>query len=264
MTKDLHLEHSDEFFEASFIETVAVLAFKEKFLLHISDLTAKDHVLNFLEHVSQKKAVKILVIQGAAHKTGTREYLDFFQQAVSSTQDHNTIHRFYNAIDQLILSLVDLNKLIVHVDSGPVISLFLNISLACDYRIVADNTVFENPYFEIGLIPKGGGSFLLPRLVGFRQAYQVLLARTPITAQEAHKIGIVDLIVPAEDLRKAALSAARRLSQRPASSLAGIKRLMNHDREKLRDCLKLENKEICRILDSADFIRPDKAPRPQA
>ena len=51
--------------------------------------------------------------------------------------------------------------IVIHADSGNVLPLFLNISLAADYRITADNTMFQNPSLEYGLVPKGGGAFFL-------------------------------------------------------------------------------------------------------
>jgi len=60
---------------------------------------------------------------------------------------------------------VNLNKIVVHADGGRVIPLFMNVSLACDYRIVADNTVFQNPCIELGLAPKGGSGFFLSKML---------------------------------------------------------------------------------------------------
>jgi len=53
------------------------------------------------------------------------------------------------------LKLVNLNKLVVHAGSGNVILLYMNLSLACDYRIVADNTVYQNPNIELDVVPNG-------------------------------------------------------------------------------------------------------------
>lgn len=86
-----------------------------------------------------------------------------------------SLERMYNAISQFILKLVSLNKMVVHADSGNVILLFMNIGLACDYRIVADDTVFENPNFELGVVPKGGSTFFLSKLLGANTAAKILL-----------------------------------------------------------------------------------------
>ena len=76
----------------------------------------------------------------------------------------------YNVIDQLVLAIMGLNKIVIHANSGKVISTFLNISLACDYSIIADNTVFQNPYIDLGTVPKGDGAFFLSKKLGASKA----------------------------------------------------------------------------------------------
>jgi len=60
-----------------------------------------------------------------------------------------------NVYDQLILKIVGFNKPVIYADCDEVIPLFLNMSLACDYRIVATHTIFQKPYFELETLPKG-------------------------------------------------------------------------------------------------------------
>jgi len=79
---------------------------------------------------------------------------------------------------------MELNKIVVHADSGEVIPLFLKVNLACDYRVVAENTVFRNPCLELGLDPKGGGGFFLSKMLGRSKALEVLLYEGDIPAKE--------------------------------------------------------------------------------
>jgi 2-(1,2-epoxy-1,2-dihydrophenyl)acetyl-CoA isomerase len=76
----------------------------------------------------------------------------------------------------------------------------LNLSLAYDYRIVGDDTVFENPGADIGMITKGSG-YLLPRLIGVRKATEVLQWKT-FCADDALDLGLIDQIVPASKLEE--------------------------------------------------------------
>jgi len=126
--------------------------------------------------------------------------------------------------------------------------LFLNVSLACDYRIVADDTVFQNPYFKLGLVPIGGGAFFLSRRLGRSKALEILLADKDITADEAKKLGIVDKVVPQEELEKAAVDTARYFAQKPARSLAGLKKLINYSLMDLKDYMALEYQELIKAI----------------
>ncbi|MBW2596928.1 MAG: enoyl-CoA hydratase/isomerase family protein [Deltaproteobacteria bacterium] len=154
MRKVLSFEGNYDFFSAKRVENIVILNIKENILLQATDLTAKDSLFEYLELVSESDAIKVVLILGAPQKKGSEEYFRFYRQVMEQKLDPHAINRLYNAVNQFILRLVDFNKMIVHADSGKVISLFMNTSLACDYRIVADNTVFQNPCLELELVPK--------------------------------------------------------------------------------------------------------------
>ena len=163
------------------------------------------------------------------------------------------MHRLFNVIDQLIVKLVDLKKIVIHVDSGKVISLFLNISLACDYRIVAHDTVFENAYLKLGMVPKGAGAFFLAKRFGSKRAFEFMFSAEPVSAAKALTLGIVDELAAKDDLQMAAVRAARNFGCNFTTSAAGIKRLVNFSLRDLQQYLDLENQEILRIVSSSVF-----------
>ena len=246
-------DHSSEFFSAEQIENIAIIRFKGHFLYSTTDLTSRDKLLEYLDRISKNELIKVVVIMSSPEKTGSQELLDFYRQILKSKLGINAIHRMFNVVDQFILKLVDLNKFVVHANSGRNILLFLNISLACDYRIVADTTVFQNPYPEFGLVPKGGGGYFLPKLIGRKQAFELLLAGKDITAPEALSLGLVDEIVPPENIEASTVKAALRFSEKPAGSLFGIKRLLKYPLRDLREYLERENLVLLRIVQSPDL-----------
>jgi enoyl-CoA hydratase/carnithine racemase len=151
-------------------------------------------------------------------------------------------------VGQLVLKLAGLNKLVVSASSGKMVLLFLNVSLACDYRIVADNTVYQNANMDIGLAPKGGGVFFLSRLLGTRETSKLLLAGGDISAAKALQLGIVDEVVPLEELPKAAMAAAKNLAGKPSSYAVGIKKLLNYDMDDLQRYLEYEKEELRKAI----------------
>lgn len=253
MKKDTDLDEKHDFFLAKRYENVIMLSFKGNLLLRATDLSARDTVLDYFDRVSKSDSIKVVMIFSSTEKTGREEYLEFYHQLSNLNGNQSTIGRFFNIVDQFILTIVDFNKIVIHAYSGRVISLFLNVGLACDYRIVADNTIFQNPSLELGSVPKGGAAFFLPKMLGHSKAYEILLSGKDITAHEAISLGIVDQIAPLDKLEESALETARRFGQKPARSLSGIKRLLNYSRKDLEDYLRLENKEISRIILSSDF-----------
>jgi 2-(1,2-epoxy-1,2-dihydrophenyl)acetyl-CoA isomerase len=76
-----------------------------------------------------------------------------------------------------------------------------------------------------------------------------MLSDKDITADEAMKLGIADKVVPREELEKAAVDEARRFAQKPARSLAGLKKLINYSMIDLKDYMAIEYKELIKVLD---------------
>ena len=126
--------------------------------------------------------------------------------------------------------------------------MFLNMSLACDYRIVANDTTFQKPYFELEMLPKGGGPFFLCNLLGYSKTKQLLMSEKEISASEALEIGIVDQVVPYDKLEETAIQTAQDWTQRSTRSLIGIKRLLNYTMKDLTDYLNFESAELLKII----------------
>ena len=126
--------------------------------------------------------------------------------------------------------------------------MFLNISLACDYRIAADNTVFQNPCLEYGLVPKGGGAFFLSKILGVSKAYKMMLSEEDVRAEEALKLGLVDEVVPLAELQDTALKVAGQFARKPVSSLRCCKRLLNYSFKDLREYLEFETEELTKSI----------------
>ena len=101
-----------------------------------------------------------------------------------------------------------------------------SLALACDLRLAADTARFTQAYTRLGVVPDGGSTYFLPRLVGPGRAAELILLNPVLSAQEALRWGLVNRVVPAEDLEKEALELARQLAQGPTWALARSKSLL--------------------------------------
>jgi len=247
------LDGDYEFFSAETVEDIILLRFKENLLVRATDLDTKDTLFNLIGRISSQDDIKVVVIINSPQKTGCEEYMDFYRKVYESKLGQYAMQKLYNSVDQFILKIVNLNKIVVHVDSGKVIPLFMNVSLACDYRIVSENTVFQNPCIELGLVPKGGSGFFLSKILGRTKAYEIMLSDKDMSAQEALKLGIVNEVVPLKELEEISLDRARGFARKPASTLQGVKRLLGFSLKDLQDYLKLENEVLIRITQSFEF-----------
>ncbi|MBW2326810.1 MAG: enoyl-CoA hydratase/isomerase family protein [Deltaproteobacteria bacterium] len=247
------LDGDYEFFSAETVEDIILLRFKKDLLVRTTDLQTTETLFKFIGRISNQVDIKVVVIINSPQKTGCEEYIEFYRKVYESKLGQYAMQRLYNSVDQFIEKIVSLNKIVIHADSGRVIPLFMNVSLACDYRIVADNTVFQNPCLELGLVPKGGSGFFLSKMLGRTKAYEIMLSDEDMSAQDALKLGIVNEVIPLEKLEEISLDRARRFARKPASTLQGIKRLLNYSLKDLQDYLKLENEVLIRIIKSSEF-----------
>ncbi|MGD2185255.1 MAG: enoyl-CoA hydratase/isomerase family protein [Desulfobacterales bacterium] len=248
MRKITGLEDTFDFFTGERIGSVLLLNFRENLMLRATDLTAKKKFLDYLDLASNNKSIKVIVIMSSPDKTGRAEYLNFFEQVKQSKLDPRSVLILFNSVDQCILKIRTINQMVIHANSGKVLSLFLNASLACDYRIIADNTVFQNPCLEIGMVPKGGGAFFLSKMLGVSKAYDVLLCEKDITADEALALGLVDRVVPFDELRESTLQVAQEFARKPRRSIAGAKKLLNYSIKDLEEYLDFETRELGNII----------------
>ncbi len=179
------------------------------------------------------------------------EYSMFLSKAISARNNNLLIERLANEVNHFILTLSRLNGITVYAGRGTVSMFHLNLSLAYDYRIVADDTVFENPAADIGMITKGSGYFL-PRLLGVRKATEVLQWKT-FYAEDALDLGLIDRIVPVSKLEEETMQFVAANLEASVSTLLGIRKLFKCDAKELQRSLELEDQLIKDRLQSPGF-----------
>lgn len=129
----------------------------------------------------------------------------------------------------------------------------LGIAMACDLVIASTRATFEWAYFKTGLTGAESTTFMLPRLVGFRKAMELVMVGPKLSATEARDIGLINDVVDDADAR--ARELAQQLAAAPTSALAIAKRLLNQavQMERLEPHLSAELTELARIADGANF-----------
>jgi 2-(1,2-epoxy-1,2-dihydrophenyl)acetyl-CoA isomerase len=103
----------------------------------------------------------------------------------------------------------------------------LSLALACDLRIAADDVILTLGFSKIGLVPDGGGSFLLPLLVGIGRGLELAWTSDKIDAAEGHRLGLLNRVVPSAALEAETQAYAERLAEVSPTALALTKRAFN-------------------------------------
>jgi len=237
-----------DFYVLEYHENVAVLKLGKKFLSNAVDMAIENPLLDIFDHIAADDQIMVMIIMNCLEQTGCEEYIAYCRQAVRAEADRRSIQKMCNFFDQLLLRIVKLNKPVIHADCGEVISLFLGISLACDYRIIATHTIFQKPYFILGTLPKGGSPFFLCKMLGYDRTKKLFMSQTAVNAIEAVELGIVDQVVPMDKLEETAIQLALEWTKRPMRSLAGIKRLINYSLKDLKEYLSYESQELLKTI----------------
>jgi 2-(1,2-epoxy-1,2-dihydrophenyl)acetyl-CoA isomerase len=129
-----------------------------------------------------------------------------------------------------------------------------NLALACDLVIAGEGAKFNQAFVKIGLVPDCGGTFILPRLVGWKLATEMLMTGDVIVAKRALEIGMINAVVPDDELMTEAMAMADRLAHAPTAAIAQIKELL--DASATNDYggqLELERKTQIQVGKTKDF-----------
>ncbi|MEF9884665.1 enoyl-CoA hydratase/isomerase family protein [Streptomyces sp. P9-A4] len=128
---------------------------------------------------------------------------------------------------RFIAAVMDCEKPVIAAVNGTAAGIGAHLAFACDLVIAAESARFIEVFVRRGLVPDGGGAYLLPRLIGPQRAKELLFFGDAVTAAEARELGLVNRVVPAEELPKTAREWAERLAQGPTRALALTKQLVN-------------------------------------
>ena len=155
--------------------------------------------------------------------------------------------------ESLTLRMAELDKPIVAALPGPAAGAGLSIALAADLRVMADDTFVTTAFRNIGLSGDYGSSWFLTRLVGPAVAKELLMTARRIPAEECLRLGIVNRIVPFEDLAATARDLALELANGPRSALRFMKQNVNRAvLGELRESLAAEAEGMVRSVRTAD------------
>jgi enoyl-CoA hydratase/carnithine racemase len=124
----------------------------------------------------------------------------------------------------MIRAIVGAPKPVIAAVDGGAVGFGCDLALACDLRVLSIEGYLQEKFVKIGLMPDGGGTFWLPRLVGMGRALEMMMLGEAVPAQEALALGLANRVVPQAALRDEALALAHRLAKGPPLALAQIKR----------------------------------------
>lgn len=163
---------------------------------------------------------KVIVLTGAGEAFCAGADVQGFGNR-SATEDVTASLRA--GVNPGIQAMRDLPKPIIARVHGHAAGVGCNYALAADIIIASDQAFFGQVFVKIGLMPDGGGTYFLPRAVGYNRAFELMALGDPISSQAAFEMGMINRVVPAADLDATVNKLAERLAASPGIALARIK-----------------------------------------
>ncbi len=211
-----------------------------------------DGLVAAFEQAETQDDVSVLLLHGAEGVfTAGNDLMDFMQNPPDGED---------SAVFRFLLTLARAEKpLIVAVD-GPAVGIGTTLLLHADLVYATDKARFHMPFVNLGLVPEGASSYLLPRLAGYAKANELLLFGEPFGSEVAKEIGLINDICPRDELMTYAAGRAKKLAQRPIGALKATKNLMRDGtREPVLSAIKREGAIFMERLTSQEAMEAFQA-----
>jgi 2-(1,2-epoxy-1,2-dihydrophenyl)acetyl-CoA isomerase len=180
------------------------------------------------DEVADSRDDRVLVLTGAGHAftSGADLTPGTGEDAFGAGGVGASLHGM-RRLGRCLLRLHDLPKPTIAMVNGVAVGAGCNLALGCDLIVAADTARFSEIFARRGLNLDGGGSWLLPRLIGLHKAKELAYLAEIISADEAERYGIVNRVVPAADLEKVVTDLALRIAAQPPIQISITKKLLN-------------------------------------
>jgi len=186
---------------------VAVITINRPDKLNALSQQVRDEVLAALGELEHDDAVGVVVVTGAGEKAFIAG-ADISEFAGRSPLDQREAMRFPRLYDVM----ASFPKPVIAMINGFCLGGGCELAMSCDLRVASDKARFGQPEIKLGLIPGGGGTQRLPRLVGLGHAMRLTLTGDMIGAAEAKEIGLVEMVVPHDELRAKTMELAQKIA----------------------------------------------------
>lgn len=205
---------------------IAILTLNRPAALNAINVEVRDDLVQVLPAIAIDDEVRAVVVRGAGRAFSAGADVSEFGTAPSPVEARRI--RRLRPIWQLLAACP---KPLVAAIHGYAIGAGVELACLCDLRIAAEGTIFSVPEVTLGLIPGAGGSQTLPRVVRRGWALELILTGERCDATRAQTIGLVNRVVPAEQLLDEAEAVARRIAANPPAAVQAAKRALRAARD---------------------------------
>ena len=176
-----------------------------------------------LTEIERDQGIRVVILTGGEQCFSVGFDITEISECVSPADARKFFREAHGVFDRL----EEMEQPVVAAIAGLALGGGCELALACDLRIAADNATFGLPEVKIGMIPGGGGTQRLPRLIGMTRAKELLFTGDYLNAEEALQGGLLNKVVAASLVLKAAKNLAAKIAHHPLSAVKAVKRAVN-------------------------------------
>lgn len=206
---------------------VATITVNRPAVLNALNAATLEELRAALVEVQRNPVVRVVILTGAGQKAfvAGADINELAQQTpVSGRELARTGQTIFDLIEEL-------GKPVIAAINGYALGGGCELAMACTLRVAADTAKLGQPEIALGIIPGYGGTQRLPRLIGKGRALELLLTGAPVTAAEAHRLGLVNEVVPAAELMVRAKELAGLLARQAPLAVRYILQAVHHGLE---------------------------------
>jgi 2-(1,2-epoxy-1,2-dihydrophenyl)acetyl-CoA isomerase len=200
---------------------VAAIALNRPNKLNAFDATMHEELYDAFGEAAEDEGVRCIVLRGEGR--GFSAGADLAEIIQNADGDPDLGQYLRGTYSRLVKRMVGTPKPLVAALHGPVYGAGVGIALACDLRVAAESAKLSVAFIKIGLMPDAGVTFFLPRVIGLGRAIELSMLGDAVEAREAHRIGLVNKVVPDDSLAEETTKLAESLASMPTAALGRMK-----------------------------------------
>ncbi|HKW60837.1 MAG TPA: enoyl-CoA hydratase [Candidatus Dormibacteraeota bacterium] len=181
-----------------------------------------------VKQAERDDAVRVVILTGTGRAFSSGADVTEMVQGAGMRTPEDVGNVLRNEYMPILMRLRTMPKPVIAAMNGPAVGIGASFALACDIRIATPEAYIMEAFVNIGLAPDGGVSWLLPRLAGTGVAYEMFFTGKPLPAADAHRLGVINRVVPADRLEEEVRDLANHLASQPRQAMAGAKRALLH------------------------------------
>jgi enoyl-CoA hydratase/carnithine racemase len=198
-----------------------------------------------LSQADENPEVRVVTLTGTGDSfTSGNDVADFLTRDASSS-DQRPVGGF-------LATIAAAKKPLLAGVNGMAIGVGVTMLLHCDLVYAAEGATFQMPFTNLGVVPEAASSQLLPQMVGYHRAAELMLLGERIDARRALEIGLINGVSPAPELGAMLAARAAAIAAKPASSILATKALLRRAPEATLVRMSIENAEFARLLQSPE------------